>query len=139
MQLTKRVTEEFFIPNDPDGASITLKHLKINEVKAIEAKANSMSFSADENGEGTTRIDFDPYTRSRMMAHAAIIGWGGFKDTLGRDLKFSRANVDKAGEFVVTIDIDKKKVDFDFYGWVERCRAELAKTVSDEEEVSSEN
>ena len=139
MQLTKQIKEKFDIPNDPDHAWVEIKHLKINEVKSISAKANSMSFSADENGSSHTRVDFDPYISSKMLAHASILNWGGMKDMFGKPLECDRKGIEKAGEFVVTIEIEGKQVEFDFYGWIGKCRQELADTAKQEMEVAKEN
>ncbi len=134
-RLRKRVTKTFNIPDDPDGAWIKIKFLKINEVKKIESQANDMYFQSDAKGEGNTRINFDPYTRSRLFAHACLLDWGGMNDTMGKAMKFSSVNIEKAAEFEVKVDDET----FDFYGWVDKCRDELDVEVKAETEVAEEN
>jgi hypothetical protein len=135
MQLSKKVTKVFNIPDDPDGAWVKIKHLKINEVKKVESKASDMFYTADDKGEGSTRINFDPYTRSRMFAHEALTDWGGFVDTMGKPLKFNTTNIDKAAEFIVTVNEEE----FDFYGWIEKCRETLTSEVEVGTEEAEEN
>ena len=135
MRLTKKVTKKFMVPNEPDKAWVLIKNLKINEVKKIESQANEMYFSADSKGEGSTRINFDPYTRSRLFAHACIEDWGGMNSTMGKPMPFNAQNLDKAAEFVVEIDGEE----FDFYGWIDKCREELAAEVEEEKEKATKN
>jgi len=116
-----------------------LRHLKINEVKKIQGKANNMSFTADMQGNGETKLDMNPYTVSTMMAHECLVGWGGMKDAMGRDLVFDTVNLDKAAELIILVDVDGKDVEFDFYSWLDKCRNDLADEVKDETKDAEEN
>ena len=94
-----------------------------------------MFFTSDSKGESGTRINFDPYTRSRLFAHATLTNWGGFNGTMGKPMKFNIMNIDKAAELEVKVDGEE----FDFYGWVEKCREELSVEVEAENKSAEEN
>jgi hypothetical protein len=94
MRLSKRVKKKFYVPNDPDGAWVEIKHLKINEVKKIEAKANEITYSSKRgDDDGETKIALNPYTRVKMFAHAALTDWGNMFDVMGKPLSFNEVNV----------------------------------------------
>lgn len=135
MKLTKDIFRKFYVPGDPDGSWVELVHLKINQVKKLEAKANDMAFLGDGQGEGEVRVGFDPYNRSVLFAHASLHDWGGMNDVMGAPMEFNKANITKAAEFVVTIDGE----DFDFYGWIDKCRIEFDADVRKELKAAEEN
>ncbi len=135
MKLTKKITKRFEVPGDEDGAWVIIRFLKANEVRRIESQANDMFFESDAKGEGSTRINFDPYTRSKLFAHAAVESWGGMFSTTGKPLKLNAVNMDKAAEFTMLVNGDK----VDFFAWIDQCREELSVEVEGETEKAEEN
>jgi hypothetical protein len=135
MRLTKRIKKKFYIPGDTDGGWVEIKHLKMNEIKRIEAKANEITYSSKDGNDGVTKIALNPYTRSRLFAHAALTNWGNMFDVMGKPLSFNELNIAKAAEFEVSIEDEV----FDFYSWVEMCRKELFDEVEAEKKVAEEN
>ena len=139
MRLTKRIFGDYDIPNDPDGASIRIKHLKANEVKKINSKVSETYYETNDAGDTVARVRVDQYTLLKAMAHAALVDWSGFKNDMGKELEFIPANVVKSAEFEVLVKVDGKDLVYDFYGWIDKCRNELSKQVADEKKVAEEN
>lgn len=135
MQLKTRVTKQFYVPGDPDKSWIKIKHLKINEVKEIEAKVNDTKMTRDATGEMGVSVKFSSYQRVKLFAHACLVDWGGFKGQTGKPLKFSDANISDAAEFEITVD-DKT---FAFYEWVDECRTTLFDEVTEESDKATKN
>ncbi len=135
MRLTARVQQRYEVPSDPDNGYIVLRHLSKGEIRKVESTVNQLSYQADETGAGGTRIDFDPYTRSRLFAKEAIVEWGNMFDLKGRAMKLTQANLDKASVFTMIVDGEE----VDFYEWVDGCREDLRSQVEVEVEVAEEN
>lgn len=135
MRLSKKVTKKYFVPDDPDKAWIKIRHLKVNEVRKIESKANDMFFQSDSKGDSETRINFDPYIRSKLFAHESLEDWGNMLDVMGKPLLFKAMNIDKAAEFIIVVD----GKELDFYAWIDDCRNNLTDEVAAESIKSKEN
>lgn len=130
MRLTEERTKKVKVPGDPDGAFINIRALTLNEIDRIEEKATSITFGDDE---GTVQLK--PFKRSNNMALACLKGWGGFFDIKGKELKFNRANLNKAANFEV--EIDGKR--FRFFEWVDEEHEKFRKEVTEEEKVAIKN
>jgi hypothetical protein len=136
MRLTKRIKKKFYIPDDPDDGWVELKHLKMNEVKKIEAKVNEITYSSKRGeDDGETKIALNPYTRVRQFAIAALTDWGNMFDVMGKPMSLNEVNINKAAEFEITVDGEK----FDFFSWIDKCRDDLAAEVDVETEKAEEN
>jgi len=135
MRLTARKTKRYDVPNDPDEGFIVIRHLSKGEVRKVESKVNQLYYQTNGSGEGDTRIDFDPYTRSRLFAREAITKWGSMYDLKGRDMKLTAANLDKASVFTMLVNGEK----VDFYEWVDDCRKDLDEEVEAETKEAEEN
>lgn len=142
MRLTKKITEKFPIPNDPDHGWIEIAHLKGNKIdEALKGVEN-----VTQHVGSMPVITYDPYGKVKALAVACIIGWGNIFDELGRPLDFDKESFDRAAEFEISVTIpaiaeDQEPVvkKMGLYTWIDRCRVELAAKVLKEEEAAKGN
>ena len=130
MRLTSKKTKRFDQPNDKDGAYINIEHLKKNVVDAIKSKTTETKLV-----NGDIEVTLDGHAQKTELATACLVGWGGFFDESGKELKFTPLNVAKSAEFVIVTDEERK----DFYSWIDECREELADEVEKESEKATVN
>jgi hypothetical protein len=136
MKLKTKVTRTFFVPGDPDKACVDIEYLTPAKIREIDAKANELSYTANPDGDGQTQLIFNPFLRSKLIAHACVKSWVGFEDTMGNPLKLSKKNLDLAADY--EIETEDGEV-IDFFAWVNQCQEELREEVQAREEEAEKN
>jgi hypothetical protein len=137
MRISKTVERKFFVPKDPDGAWVMIKHLKPGEIQDIMDDVMVQEISYREvDGKlvpKMTQTNDRRKDRERTVLEA-VTGWGNFYDEpqgkakKGQPLVFSEANVLRA----------IKEID-GFTEFVAECRATLAKDIASEYEAQEKN
>jgi len=111
MKLVKRERKQCFVKGDADKANVTIQYLYPNEIRSIEAEVNSIVFEKQESVQGVTKVGVNPYTLSLRKAEAAITGWHGFFDTMGKPISFKKKHLATVARFTVE-NADGDQVDF---------------------------
>jgi len=135
MRLAKRETRELFVPNDEDNASVKIKYLYKSERRRIEDRVNSVAYERQGDSEGTTRVDFSPYSRSFMIAEECITNWDGWFDVVGNAIPFNKQSIRDLAKFTITEDGET----LDFLAWVEKHFDKLCSEVDREQEKADLN
>ena len=94
----------------------------------IESKANQIIGRQIGDEEFQTEIGFNPRDRAKKLITKAIVGWKGFENTNGKELKCS--------------DFNKLEVmkEFDWFAeFIEECRTTLAEEAEGEQEDAVKN
>lgn len=128
IKLTAKRDKWFVLPQDASGQTkVKILHLKPGEVSDIEAEVNQI-VGKQEGEKFVTEVGFDLAARSRAIIRKVIIGWEGFQDENGKEMKCT--------------DFNKVKVlrEFDwFFDQIEAFRNELAEEAEAEEEGAEKN
>ncbi len=133
MRLSKRITEKYFIPGDPDKGWVDIKYLRTNEVQEALADLNDVTY--DPTNVDSVSVKMNPYLRMKRMAHASVVGWGNMFDSEGKPLEFSVEDINQVAEFEIYID----DVKFGFYAWVDNCRTDLNEIVQKQKKIALKN
>ena len=131
MRLSLDKTQQFPVPGDGDGASITVRALSLEEIS--EAESSSTELKMDDFN-GATMV-LDTYKRVNAIARKCLVDWTGFFEANGTVIQFSRKNDKKLAH--LGIDIAGKKMRF--LEWVDNCHNELQEKIKEEAEQAEEN
>lgn len=131
MKLTLDKTKRFDVPDDPDGAYITVRGLTLEEIAECESSSTELKVDGDQNAS----MVLDGYKRVNNIAKKCLIGWGGFFEANGKELTHSRKNQKEVARFAFDID----GVPTRFFEWVEKCHAELQDEIYGQQEVAEKN
>jgi hypothetical protein len=75
----------FAIPDDQDGASITIRVLSPGEEEKIRSKANPIEYQPDETGIGNPKIRLDQAKDRELTAFYSLKDWDNFfEDEAGK-------------------------------------------------------
>jgi hypothetical protein len=136
MKLRRKITKQFDVPFDEDGAWVKIRNLTLNEIKKVDSKVNKIKMVANiDSGEGETSVSFDPYARLKLLAKLCIVDWFGFEDEFGKDIPFSKKNID----VLENVDIETEDGFIDFFSWIDKCRAQVDEEFRTEEEKAAKN
>lgn len=106
MRLTNKKTKQVFLPNDQDGASVTIKYLKPGIRERIDSLSNDITASGVD-GDMETTVKFNLLKKRKMFLEEVIDGWSGFFDSKGKELSVTAKNIG-----LVDNEIDN------FYTWL---------------------
>ena len=132
MKLTMDVTRQFYVPDDTDGAYVTIRALSMEEVAEAEASSTELKVDSEQNAS----MVLDGYKRINAIAKKCIIDWGGFFEANGRQINYSRKNINDMARFVFMLE-DGRRVRF--FEWVEKCHQELQEEMYSEQEKAEKN
>ncbi len=127
MRLTEKKTKTVYLPDDPDGASVTIKYLKPGIRESIESQSNDIS-ATGSGGDMETVVKFNLPKKRRLFLEAVIDGWAGFFDKKDRPLSVSPRNIGRVDE-----EIDN------FYSWLQAESDMFIEEVEELEEESIKN
>ena len=132
MRLPKKRIKEVHIPNDEDMGMVIIRNLSMEEEAKIEANYLLVS----EEG-----VSFSNYAaRTQEYAEACLEGWGNLKDEDGKDLEFTKENIEIASAFVILdVDEDGKETRTRFFEWINEEREKFSKEVIEEEKRAKGN
>lgn len=131
MRLTLQPTKTFFVPEDPDNASVDVELLSMDAIAQIEAKASETGITA----QGEASVTLDTYRRVNLTVQQCVKGWNGFYDESGKEISFSRKNINKLARFAVKIEKDTVRL----FDWIDKCHTELLDIHTSEEEAVEKN
>lgn len=114
MRLTTEKEKTVYVPNDPDGAFITIRALSKEKIAKIESKSSTTSL----RDTGDAQLEIDTYRRTNGIVIACLKDWGKFFDEKGKEMKFTRQNVMLAANLSVIIEKDEDPVRL--YEWIEK-------------------
>lgn len=135
MRLTPEITAVFPVPNDDDGAEITIVHLNAGQIEDIHEKMGVFKTIMKRVGD---RLEPEIHQNSQVgdkrytFVVEAVKAWKGFKDHKGKDLPCdfkSKIAVARSVDVTVTRENGRKER-INFALWVAECRAELDKQVA---------
>ena len=127
MRLSAERKKIINVPNDADNGSITIKYIGPEAESVLEGKfmeISSQSIRLVNYGE-----------RDGMFARACLVGWNNLFDDSDMPLTFNPKNIEKAANFVITID-DKR---LRFFEWVNDEREKFNEEVIAQEEAALKN
>jgi len=131
-RLTGETTKWCPLPDDPDGASILVKHLKTGEERDIQDTIELYETSLKPDAEGNLQreIKINPAKGDKRYAYlcAAVREWKGFFDADGQEMPCTDEN-----------KIRMARDDESFGPFVGQCRTELAEDVAKEREAARKN
>lgn len=131
MRIGKEITAVFPVPNDPDGAEVTIIHLNPGQVEDIQERMKAYKTVMRRHGntlEPEIEQNSDLGDKRYMFVVESIKDWKNFKDAKGKDLPCdsrTKIAVSRATEVTVTRDGDRKEV-VAFPSWISECRSALA-------------
>lgn len=131
-RLSAKKTKVFFVPNDPDKGSITIRALSREEMARIES--NCVETIADDKGNASMRLN--PYARANGIAAACLENWVNFYDEKGESLNYSPKNVVKAARMSIRTE-DGNLIRF--FEWVDSCHSEFQEVVRKELDDAEKN
>lgn len=136
-KLTTAVIRNFQIPNDPDKASLKIKHLKPGEIQKIEAEFIDWVGKASSNDSFVTEMKLNPTMQARAIRIASIVGWKGFRGLQDEVLECDRANINLyLDEDPILGEGEEAKT---FSAWVDHFRKILADEDKEKQEVVEKN
>ena len=127
MRILKDDERWFDVPNDPDGATIKIKHLSPEELSDInddcfKQKTNYKVGKGKKSGyEPELTVESDPKLYREMPILKAVVDWTKFFDKKGKSMDCTPKNIERA---IRQID--------GFSDLVGECREQLAKDIAQE-------
>lgn len=132
MKLSMDVTKQFYVPDDTDGAYVTIRALSLEEIAEAESSSTELKVDTDQNAS----MVLDGYKRINNIAQKCIIDWGGFFEANGKQISYSRKKMKDMARFVFKME-DGRHVRF--FEWVESCHQELQEETIGETEKAEKN
>lgn len=130
-RLTAKKVKTFFVPNDEDSGSITIRALSKNEIARIEA--DSIETIADDSGAS---LRLNVYKRINGIAVNCLEDWANFFDERKQAMPFNAKNRTKAADMAIKND---DGIYMRFFEWVDKCHAEFQEQITAEMEEAEKN
>ena len=110
MRIKKQIERWFEIPNDPDEASMLIKHLNPGEVSDIMDEVFTQSIVYKQSdGDQDMHPEFKQETDKRKDREktltASVVNWKKFYDQEGKPLKCTPENVIRASREIEGFDV----------------------------------
>jgi hypothetical protein len=131
MRLSLEKTKQCYVPNDPDGAFVTIKLLTLDELSQCEAASTEMSVN-DVTGAA---MALDSHKRENEVARRCIKNWSGFYLANGEAIEYSKSNLAKMKDFAINTEEGSVR----FNAWVDREHAKFAEEVEKESKDAAKN
>ena len=131
MRIGKEITAVFPVPNDPDGAEVTIRHLTPGQVEDVHEKMAAFRTTMRRVGdrmEPEIQQNTNLGDRRYLFVTESVVSWKGFIDAKGKELPCdhkTKISMARDAEVVVTRD-DGTRDKISFANWIAECRAELA-------------
>lgn len=135
-RLSAKVQKSFKIPGDPDGASLTIYHLKPGEIQKIESETSKW-IGKSVNDQFQSELEYQPTIQLRKLRLAALVGWKGFFDADGIEVDCNPRNK----ELFLNEDplLGEGEEEKPLSLWIDQFRKELADSLKPQEEESEKN
>lgn len=131
MQVPKKITATFPIPNDPDKGEITLRHISPGEMEDIQGEMGIFEtiMKPDDDGKMSPEIRQNTGIGDKryLLQVRSIDSWRNVRGEDGKDLPCTPENI-----IVVCREVEVMRDDGAFIGlpvWLHECRVKLAEKV----------
>jgi len=132
MRISKIDERKFFVPNDPDGAWVKIKHLLPGETSDIFDQVFTQNIDYEKGKKGKMEPKFSQKTDKKLdrelTLKSVISGWGEFFDRKDQKMKCTPENIVRASR-----EIDG------FNEFINECRETLAKDIKEEQADQKKN